>query len=84
MGGNSKTAIICTLSPASSSTSISVSTLRFAQNARKVNNEAKINVRFDDEDVLLRKHHEKIERLTHELNQVKKQLAFDDVIDLIL
>jgi hypothetical protein len=68
------------LSPASSCTSISVSTLRFAQNARNVKNVAKINVRFDDENVLLRKHHEKIQNLKSELELVKKQLALENVI----
>jgi hypothetical protein len=67
------------MSPASSSISISISTLRFAQNARKVRNQAKINVIFDDEKILIRKHHEKIASLTQELDLLKKQLAIETV-----
>ena len=38
LGGNSKTAIICTVSPAAMNFYQSLSTLRFASRAKKINN----------------------------------------------
>ncbi|XP_077463203.1 kinesin-like protein KIF14 isoform X1 [Stigmatopora argus] len=43
LGGNSKTAMIATLSPAASSVEESLSTLRYAQKARTIINVAKVN-----------------------------------------
>lgn len=43
LGGNSKTAMIATLSPAASSMDESLSTLRYAQQARMIINIAKVN-----------------------------------------
>ncbi|XP_051977519.1 kinesin-like protein KIF14 [Xyrauchen texanus] len=43
LGGNSKTAMIATLSPASSNMDESLSTLRYAQQARMIINTAKVN-----------------------------------------
>ncbi|XP_054645283.1 kinesin-like protein KIF14 isoform X2 [Dunckerocampus dactyliophorus] len=43
LGGNSKTAMIATLSPAASSVEESLSTLRYAQQARTIINVAKVN-----------------------------------------
>lgn len=44
LGGNSRSAIICTISPASSHLEQSRSTLSFASNAKKVKNTAEVNV----------------------------------------
>lgn len=43
LGGNSKTAMIATLSPAATSMDESLSTLRYAQQARMIINIAKVN-----------------------------------------
>lgn len=43
LGGNSKTAMIATLSPAGSNIEESLSTLRYAQQARTIINVAKVN-----------------------------------------
>lgn len=43
LGGNSKTAMIATLSPAASNMDESLSTLRYAQQARMIINIAKVN-----------------------------------------
>lgn len=43
LGGNSKTAMIATLSPATSNVDESLSTLRYAQQARLIINLAKVN-----------------------------------------
>ena len=43
LGGNSKTAMIATLSPAASNVEESLSTLRYAQQARMIINVAKVN-----------------------------------------
>ncbi len=43
LGGNSKTAMIATLSPAASNIEESLSTLRYAQQARMIINIAKVN-----------------------------------------
>lgn len=43
LGGNSKTAMIATLSPAGSNVEESLSTLRYAQQARTIINVAKVN-----------------------------------------
>ncbi len=43
LGGNSKTAMIATLSPAASNMEESLSTLRYAQQARMIINIAKVN-----------------------------------------
>lgn len=43
LGGNSKTAMIATVSPAGSNVEESLSTLRYAQQARTIINVAKVN-----------------------------------------
>ena len=43
LGGNSKTAMIATVSPAGSNVDESLSTLRYAQQARTIINLAKVN-----------------------------------------
>ena len=48
LGGNSKTLLVVHISPAEDSASESVSTLLFAQRAKKVVNNAKINEYIDN------------------------------------
>lgn len=46
LGGNARTAIICTLSPASSHVEQSRNTLLFASRAKEVTNNAQVNMVF--------------------------------------
>ena len=43
LGGNSKTVIICTLNPNQMAIKETLSTLKFAERAKKIKNKAKIN-----------------------------------------
>ncbi|XP_074961777.1 stAR-related lipid transfer protein 9 [Phalacrocorax aristotelis] len=61
LGGNSKTIMIATISPASSSYSETMSTLRYASNAKNIINEPRVN---EDANVkLIRELREEIDRL---------------------
>lgn len=64
LGGNSKTCIIANVSPASSAFSETLSTLKFAQNAKQIKNKASIN-----EDSL-----GGVEQLKNEIKRLKEEL----------
>lgn len=64
LGGNSKTAIICTISPASLEQSIS--TLRFATSAKSIKNKPVVNEVISGETML--------KRYKKEINELKRQL----------
>jgi hypothetical protein len=49
LGGNSKTAMICNISPSSDSYEESLSTLRYAKNAKRISNNAIINEILTDD-----------------------------------
>ena len=61
LGGNSKTIMICALSPASSNYEETLSTLRYADRAKKIVNKAKVNESATDK--LIRELREENERL---------------------
>ena len=65
LGGNSKTCLIANISPASSSFSETLSTLKFAQRAKQIKNRASIN-----EDS-----HGSVEGLKNEIRILKEELA---------
>ncbi|KAK6997914.1 StAR-related lipid transfer protein 9, partial [Biomphalaria glabrata] len=65
LGGNSKTLMIATISPASIYYSDTISTLRYAQRAKTIVNKPKIN---EDENIRL------IRELRAEIERLKKQL----------
>ncbi|GLJ13875.1 hypothetical protein SUGI_0221700 [Cryptomeria japonica] len=52
LGGNSRTAIICTMSPASSHVEQSRNTLMFATRAKEVTNTAQVNMVISDKDLV--------------------------------
>jgi hypothetical protein len=87
LGGNSRTAIICTASPSSANIHTTISTLRFALRAKQVRNYAKVN-QVSGEDALLRKHHNKIVELNEQLGklhseqEVKKSSGHNDLESL--
>merc|ERR1719270_1760090 len=66
LGGNAKTAIICTVTPAAMSEEQTISTLRFASEAKKITNCAKVNEVLDN--------NAQISRLKKEMEEMKKQL----------
>ncbi|XP_022865055.1 kinesin-like protein NACK1, partial [Olea europaea var. sylvestris] len=66
LGGNARTAIICTLSPASSHVEQSRNTLYFASRAKEVTNNAQVNMVISDKQLV--KHLQKeVARLAAEL-----------------
>ncbi|XP_055956910.1 kinesin-like protein KIF16B [Patella vulgata] len=65
LGGNSKTIMISTVTPASKYYNESLSTLRYAQRAKNIVNKPKINE--DTNVALIRQLQEEIKRLKHEL-----------------
>lgn len=66
LGGNSKTYMIATVSPSSGNYNESLSTLRYASNAKQIVNTVKINE--DPNDKIIRVLHEEINVLRNKLN----------------
>mmetsp|Transcript_34158 Transcript_34158/g.102996 ORF Transcript_34158/g.102996 Transcript_34158/m.102996 type:complete len:702 (+) Transcript_34158:250-2355(+) len=67
LGGNSKTTMIANFGPASYNTDETVSTLRYADRAKRIKNTPKINE--DPKDAMLREMQEKIEKLRKQLEE---------------
>ncbi|KAJ3190381.1 Kinesin-like protein kif3b [Gaertneriomyces sp. JEL0708] len=67
LGGNAKTLMIATLSPASYNFDETVSTLRYANRAKNIKNKPKINE--DPKDAMLRQYQEEIAKLKMALEQ---------------
>jgi hypothetical protein len=65
LGGNSKTIMICSLSPASINYEETMGTLRYADRAKKIQNKACVNE--NPQDKLIRQLKEENERLKKEL-----------------
>ena len=61
LGGNAKTLMIATIGPASYNFSESMSTLRYAERAKKIENKPKVNM--DPKDALLMQYQEELQRL---------------------
>ncbi|CAK9213738.1 unnamed protein product [Sphagnum troendelagicum] len=70
LGGNSKTAIIATVSPSSCCAMETLSTLKFAQRAKFIQNNAVVNEDASGEMIALRR---EIQRLKEELNSLRSQ-----------
>ena len=66
LGGNSKTAVMCAVTPALHHAEETLSTLRFAARAKKVVNVAKVNEVMDDQ-ALLKRYQKEIEELRKQL-----------------
>merc|ERR1711972_175156 len=67
LGGSSKTIMICALSPASSNCEETMSTLRYADRAKKIKNTAQVNA--NPQDKLIAELAEENERLKSELEK---------------
>eukprot|EP00803_Ostreobium_quekettii_P003237 evm.model.scf_359.6 EVM.evm.TU.scf_359.6 scf_359:28323-37645(+) len=74
VGGNCRTTMICLISPALESFAESVSTLKFANRAKRIRNEAHVNEDLDQR-TLLRKYERELRRLKSELKQRSKDLV---------
>eukprot|EP00958_Prasinococcus_capsulatus_P004745 scaffold441_cov382-Prasinococcus_capsulatus_cf.AAC.5 len=70
LGGNARTAIICTLSPSASSVEQSRKTIHFAGRAREVKNQAVVNTVGGDQ--LIRKYRMQIEVLKKQLHEYQR------------
>ena len=71
LGGNVKTCMIANISPSSTSYEETLSTLRYADRAKRIKNQPKVNE--DPKDTLLRQYAEQIEMLKKQLNMIKEQ-----------
>merc|ERR1711976_728880 len=78
IGGNAKTAIICTVTPAAMSEEQTVSTLRFASQAKTIQNHATVNEVLDDKAQINRLKKEMVQ-LQRELAEQKKSASTDTV-----
>ncbi|XP_023682376.1 kinesin-like protein KIF3C [Paramormyrops kingsleyae] len=67
LGGNAKTIMVATLSPASSSYEETLTTLRYANRAKNIKNKPRVNE--DPKDALLREFQEEIARLKAQLDK---------------
>ena len=65
LGGNAKTLMIATLGPVDYNFSESMSTLRYAENAKKIKNKPKVNM--DPKDALLMQYQEELKALQAQL-----------------
>jgi len=71
LGGNVKTCMIANISPDKASYEETLSTLRYADRAKRIKNQPKINE--DPKDTLLREYAEQIKMLKEQLNRIKEQ-----------
>ena len=71
LGGNAKTAVICTVTPAAMSEDQTMSTLRFARQAKRIQNHAKVNEVLDDKAHM----NKLVKEMAKEMADLKKILA---------
>ncbi|XP_062838529.1 centromere-associated protein E isoform X2 [Anolis carolinensis] len=81
LGGNAKTVIICTITPASLEETLS--TLQFARTAKNMKNTPKVNEVLDDE-ALLKRYRKEIENLKRRLEEVSTHSHTKDEIAQLL
>jgi hypothetical protein len=74
LGGNSLTAIICTVSPASMNYYQTLSTLRFAVRAKSVTNKPKIN-EFTDDSELVNLYKQEMVKLKQEIATKNEEIT---------
>ncbi|KAI9204425.1 P-loop containing nucleoside triphosphate hydrolase protein [Polychytrium aggregatum] len=81
LGGNARTLMLATLSPASYNYDESLSTLRYANRAKNIKNKPKVNE--DPKDAMLREFQEEIKRLKAQLEATENGEMGDPVIQEI-
>jgi hypothetical protein len=70
LGGNSKTVMICALSPAKINTDETITTLRYAERAKKIQNKAIINESQTDKTIrLLKEENLELKKMIEDLNK---------------
>lgn len=74
LGGNSKTAMIATVSPAADNYEETLSTLRYADRAKRIVNHAVVNE--DPNARIIRELREEVEKLREQLTQAEVQKHF--------
>lgn len=74
LGGNCKTTMMCMISPAMEAFAESLSTLKFANRAKNIKNQAVVN-EDADQRTLLRKYERELRRLRAELTRRNKELV---------
>jgi len=79
IGGNAKTAIICTVTPAEMSVEQTISTLRFASQAKTIQNHATVNEVLDDQAQINRLKKD-MAKLLKELEDQKKKDANTEMV----
>lgn len=72
LGGNAKTVLICTASPADEHCEMTVNTLRFGSMAKIIKNNAKVNETFDNNEAMLRVYKNQISGLEAKLDDFEK------------
>ncbi|XP_026580741.1 centromere-associated protein E-like, partial [Pseudonaja textilis] len=80
-GGNAKTLIICTITPASLEETLG--TLQFASTAKKMKNTLKVNEVLND-DALLKRYRNEIEDLKRQLEEVSSHSPTKDQLAQLL
>lgn len=82
LGGNSKTAMIATVSPAADNYEETLSTLRYADRAKRIVNHAVVNE--DPNARIIRELREEVEKLRVQLSQAEVRWRFKFKVILLL
>ena len=78
MGGNSQTAMICAISPADDNYEETLSTLRYASRAKKIENRAIVNESDVDKLIrLLREENQMLKSMLEEAKSAKSGINYD-------
>ncbi|KAJ3291089.1 hypothetical protein HK104_006336 [Borealophlyctis nickersoniae] len=72
LGGNARTAIICTVTPARMHVDVTMSTLKFASRAKTITNKPEVNEVISDE-AMLKNYKRQISELKKQLDEMSKQ-----------
>ena len=75
LGGNARTAIVCTVTPASLHVEETLSTLKFASRAKTITNKPEIN-EVVSEEALLKRYRKEIGSLKQQLSEVINLISF--------
>uniref|UniRef100_A0AAY5ERC2 Kinesin-like protein n=1 Tax=Electrophorus electricus TaxID=8005 RepID=A0AAY5ERC2_ELEEL len=80
LGGNSKTMMCANIGPADYNYDETISTLRYANRAKNIKNKARINE--DPKDALLRQFQKEIEELKRKLEEGRKKVSPDKMVEM--
>uniref|UniRef100_A0A7N6AWH0 Kinesin-like protein n=1 Tax=Anabas testudineus TaxID=64144 RepID=A0A7N6AWH0_ANATE len=80
LGGNSKTMMCANIGPADYNYDETISTLRYANRAKNIKNKARINE--DPKDALLRQFQKEIEELKKKLEEGRKKVSPDKMVEM--